>query len=331
MSSIIPIDGLRREDFLTLEGINVAEALGTVAAEGSFLPPLSPGEIKIYGGVDNKQQEQLWRLIDHGTRVVDAIVFLTAKAATTWEQKKAMFAIHDTANPDTSVEKVPKSKVSHYFNSTMLIWLAQGQPPLANSTNPIPQFVRNTCGISDDKRMGYFATLVASFDMRLMNWTWFVNNYLPNKYDPIMLQRIKLTMAGNKPIKLIKTLWTDLENALPNKQAPEYVLLHMLKLKADLGFTYFPLHPGVKSVQNMGSDYSKFYLQSLLLVFDTLGKDDTAVKKMKATGMFKNEKMLEKDAEGNYPLDAHTRLYKAWNISQLSTVMGNPWRVIQNS
>jgi hypothetical protein len=321
--------------FLDLEGVDVLTPMRTIAKKAKNVQGLTLGSIPIYAAsTDATQTPTLSSLMSHGTKFWDAIIYCVLKGrnfrigAADYE---GVFVIEVGTEEAVDITSIPKIAMS-----MILLWLTRGSFAERNNTNPLPRMVKSILGfeVTNTTSEGALMAMHSSFDLRLINLSGiFQVDPADLGFDPTYVQRIKLSIAGHKPLKVVADNWAMLSGSLPTNPDTSMSgkmasLVILLKEKSDLGLTYKNLHPS--TVNNIAQKYPGFYKTCLHAIVSVMSNHQKAqfqdaLDIVNSRRMFLQDNFMNgKDGQPAQIVNYQTTV-GSWNLVTLASDFGTPW------
>lgn len=295
-----------------------------VAKKHAHVAPIPERSIKIYsihGDQDallksNDKLKMLAELFQCGTKPLDALIFIRVAEHALDDPMLNCFTHHKIAPiEDNQFDAV------RVLAASVIVFISRGAFPTNDGDrgkNPLPKMVKSMITDADNlKTEADLLDRLCSFDVKHVNTKNIFKKHALIGWDPIMVNRLNLGVAGHKPLKLA----FDFAEMMEKPDGSYVKLLIDLYTGANGGF-YPRLHPSDASFSN---EYKGFYVQSLAAVYDALKMDP----KEKILRLSRHPAFLNERAFGLIPgtqtavIELEPRSYRAWNLQDLKVKIGD--------
>jgi hypothetical protein len=334
-----PIDFLRTalsHTYADLSGIDILTPVMAMAQKVRPIDQLGPNSITIFSNQTDSAAvpNDFEVLAKHGTKFWDAIIYLSVRNGhgITGPYTGVFTYSLGTAIPDydaTTSQKV--------FLACVLLWLSHGGFVDKSNQNPLPKMVKLLAGKKSDDatREGNFLAEHASFDLRLLDLTGIFRIPAASVgLDKVYMQRIKLSIAGHKPLKAALDLWPLIHVHIVADRSGGSTFENMQELvtilhdKAKKGLTYPRLHPAHKD--NLSQSYSGFYKTCLHAIATVIAGSEGNITEstlvaMRSTNMFKQDSFITKVGDAEPGILTYRSTIDQWTIGNMSAALGEPW------
>lgn len=295
--------------FLTLDPSELLVGLGQAYTN---IDPIVDRSIKIllcrsYGEIQNlHDMDLLAALMASGTKVFNAIYYLLAKGT--------FPNAFDVQLVESSSRVVLNDGIKKLV-SCILIVLSRGSFPAQAATSintELPKFIKAIMlNISTE---GGLRKACMDFDPKHINMEKFLTlekNF--TGWDPILLNRMVLGVAGHKPFKVASILSAKI--IVPTDIKRKTIIEFLINVGNTLSTGFYPtLHP---MIQQFTQKYPNFYKSSLYLLTTSLpGTNTEKLALIRNTEMFKMDKFVT-ESIFNYPLNIDP-----WDVNSLSANLG---------
>lgn len=204
----------------------------------------------------------------------------------------------------------------------LLIYLTRGYIPNPDSTIPLPKMVlallksNNTVLLEKDLALELSTTNVSNFNLESA-----LDDNSMGGFNEFFVKRMKLSIAGHKPLKCALRLETALRFALPGHEDETCGgIVKTLLDKSENGNLYKTLHPAFGKVQIEAPEY---YKNCLYAIFKVLGENVTLIRN---TNMFELDPFVGKDDKAG--IFTYMPTYESWDLNKVEAAYGVPWKLV---
>lgn len=299
------------------------DAIFELSKNYSLIEPIPEASIKIFsreGSFDSvlKNKDRIMvlaELLQCGTKPLDAIVFMRV-IETDFQDPMTKCFTHHKAEP---IEDQQFRAIA-VLTASVIVFVSRGAFPSGDNQRketPLPNIVKTM--IKGEKALeneGHLLDQLCSFDTRHVSTKNIFHTDSLRGWDPVIVNRLNLGVAGHKPLKLA----ADMSNLLQKTPGSFSSILVDLYNKAEGGF-YPRLHP---SDSSFSTEYKGFYAQALAAIYDELTIPvEERVLRLSKHPAFLNEKLF-KTAQGTNKinLDLVPRLYRGWDFGKMKQAIG---------
>lgn len=321
---------------LTLGDIDVTSSLITLAAKAEMVQGLTHGSIPIIlpTGSNETTYSNLLGALSAGTKFWDGYLYFTLVRNSNQgvrERFKNVFVV--SYGEPMPFEPLTAARIAI---SQILLWVTRGGLANTSSQAPLPRMIRNINQFKEGEMNteGEYMESVLSFDPKLLNLKGvFKMNSMALGFDQVFLQRMKLSIAGHKPLKVVNDNWSlisphllDAVNTTPNGRLS--ALVNLLRTKALAGMTYSKLHPGHED--NLAQKYTGFYrtcLHSIISVMSGFeyANFDNSLAIVNSRGLFNSDPFMRRIRDQDAGVKSYQTTVESWNLTQLETDFGELW------
>lgn len=321
---------------LNLDGIDVVSTLVSIASKAEMVQGLTEGSIPIImpQGSTEATYNSLVGLYSCGTKYWDGFIYMVLSKhpnrATRDRFSKVFVVSFGEPRPYDPVSAT-KTAISQ-----VILWVTRGGLSNTSSQAPLPKMIRNINLFKEGEMTteGEYMSSVMSFDPKLINLKALFNqNASSLGFDQVFMQRMKLSIAGHKPLKVINDNWSMISPNLlsgggttVNDKMSE--LVSVLRSKSVAGMTYSRLHPGHE--QNVAQKYNGFYKTCLHAIVSVMsGFDNTRVENsltiICSRGLFNSDPFMRTIRGQPAGIINYQTTVESWNLTQLETDIGDLW------
>lgn len=321
---------------LTLEGIDITSNLISLAGKAQMIQGLAPGSVPIIlpSGSVETSFSSMAQAMSAGTKFWDAYIYLTLKRHSDQNVRnryREVFVVSYADPSDFDPLIIPRIAISQ-----VLLWLTRGGLANSSSQAPLPKMIRNINQFQEGEMVteGAYMASVMSFDPKLLNLKAVFSMAASELgFDIVFMQRIKLSIAGHKPLKVVNDNWSLiqpnlLQEGLTDRNGRMSDLVRILREKAVAGMTYARLHPGHDA--NLAQVYTGFYktclhaIVSVMSAFDP-SKFDNNLAIINSRGLFNSDAFMRRLRDQDAGVKNYQSTVEMWNLTQLSTDFGDLW------